>query len=588
MFALASRPILRGGRSVLALRDILDDGREGATLAMSRRGRVGRIAVTALVGGLLAFHFGAKPALLWGAVNLVLEAWLVYLQLTFKPRETGRTARLIRLSPTVAFTAAWSVMACLSAIHGPIAMKFAAMVILFGMMVEGMKYATLSWSAMLVILPGPFIALAMAPLLGPKFSVWDKAVALTVLAGVAGYMADAVRLMRGSARALERAQAEAQEANRAKSEFLAMMSHELRTPMNGVLGLAHALRGTELDARQTQYLESIEQSGHGLMTILNDILDLSKVEAGKLELDVAPFDIRRSLAQILLVWRETALLKDVELAVEVDPAVPAWLAGDDVRVRQIMRNLVSNALKFTDAGRVLVRVAPAGEGIALSVSDTGLGMDAEQTARLFTPFVQGDRTIARRFGGTGLGLAICRQLVETMGGEIGAESTPGRGSTFTARLPLAAAPAPGEAMDADEALDLTGARVLVVDDNAINQTVARAILEAAGAAVATVSDGHTALARLRIEDFDVVLMDVHMPGMDGVEAVRRIRAGQGGRIDLPVVALTADAMAGDAERLLVQGFDDAHPKPIRPAGLLATVAGLRGATFVRPHEVAAE
>jgi signal transduction histidine kinase len=561
----------------LALRDILDDGREGATLTMSRRGRVGRIAVTVLVGGLLAFHFGAKPALLWGAINLVLEAWLVYLQLTFKPRETGRTAYLARLSPTVAFTVVWSVMACLSAIHGPIAMKFAAMVILFGMMVEGMKYATLSWSAMLVILPGPFIALAMAPLLGAKFSFWDKAVALTVLAGVAGYMADAVRLMRGSARALERAQAEAQEANRAKSEFLAMMSHELRTPMNGVLGLAHALRGTELDARQTQYLESIEQSGHGLMTILNDILDLSKVEAGKLELDVAPFDIRRSLAQILLVWRETALLKGVELAIEVDPAVPAWLAGDDVRVRQIMRNLVSNALKFTDAGRVLVRVAPEGDGVALSVSDTGVGMDAEQTARLFTPFVQGDRTIARRFGGTGLGLAICRQLVATMGGEIGVESALGQGSTFTARLPLAAAPAPEEAMDADEALDLTGARVLVVDDNVINQTVARAILEAAGAAVATVGDGHTALARLRIEDFDVVLMDVHMPGMDGVEAVRRIRSGQGGRIDLPVVALTADAMAGDAERLLAQGFDDAHPKPIQPAGLLATVAGLRGA-----------
>lgn len=559
----------------MALRDILDDGQEGATLTMSRRSRVARIAVTALVGGLLAFHFGARPALLWGAVNLALEAWLIYLQLTFKPRERGRTAYLIRLSPTLAFTVAWSVMACLSAIHGSIAMKFAAMVILFGMMVEGMKYATLSWSAMLVILPGPFIALALAPLLGPKFSLWDKVVALTVLAGVAGYMADAVRLMRGSARALERAQVEAQEANRAKSEFLAMMSHELRTPMNGVLGLAYALRGTTLDPRQTQYLESIEQSGHGLMTILNDILDLSKVEAGKLELDVAPFDIRRSLAQILLVWRETALLKGVELAVEVDPATPAWLAGDDVRVRQILRNLVSNALKFTDAGRVLVRVAPDGVGIALSVSDTGVGMDAEQTVRLFTPFVQGDRTIARRFGGTGLGLAICRQLVETMGGEIGVESTPGQGSTFTARLPLTAASPPGQATDADAALDLTGARVLVVDDNAINQTVARAILEAAGAAVATVGDGHTALARLRIEDFDVVLMDVHMPGMDGVEAVRRIRSGQGGRIDLPVVALTADAMAGDAERLLAQGFDDAHPKPIRPAGLLATVAGMR-------------
>nr|WP_233586499.1 ATP-binding protein [Caulobacter sp. 602-1] len=351
--------------------------------------------------------------------------------------------------------------------------------------------------------------------------------------------------------------------------------------MNGVLGMAHALRATDLDARQGGYLEMIEQSGHGLMTILNDILDLSKVEAGKLALDVAPFDIRKSVSQIRLVWRETALLKGVELAVEIDPATPTWLAGDDIRVRQILRNLISNALKFTDAGRVVIRVAPcgreAGEGITLSVSDTGVGMDAAQVDQLFTPFVQGDRTITRRFGGTGLGLAICRRLAEQMGGEIGVESTPGQGSTFTARLPLAAATAPDDVLDGDVAADLTGARVLVVDDNTINQTVARAILEAAGVQVATAASGHTALARLRVEDFDVVLMDVHMPVMDGVEAVRRIRAGEGGRIDLPVVALTADAMVGDAERLMAQGFDDAHPKPIQPAGLLMTVARLRGA-----------
>jgi signal transduction histidine kinase/ActR/RegA family two-component response regulator len=460
-------------------------------------------------------------------------------------------------------------------------MKFAAVIILFGMVVEGLKYATVSWAAMLAILPGPFGALTLIALLAKRFTVWDKAVVLVTIAGLIGYAIDAVRVMRKSAQALERAEIEALEASRAKSDFLAMMSHELRTPMNGMLGLAHALRGTNLDARQMDYLDTIEQSGHGLMTILNDILDLSKVEAGKLVLDVAPFDIRKSVSQIRLVWRETALLKGVELAVEIDPATPAWLAGDDARVRQILRNLISNALKFTDAGRVVIRVAPngpgEGDGIALSVSDTGVGMDAAQVAQLFTPFVQGDRTTARRFGGTGLGLAICRRLAEQMGGEIGVESTLGEGSIFTARLPLPAAAAPEDASDNAAAADLTGARVLVVDDNAINQTVARAILEAAGVLVATAADGHTALARLRVEDFDVVLMDVHMPVMDGVETVRRIRAGEGGRVDLPVVALTADAMVGDAERLLAQGFDDAHPKPIQPAGLLMTVARMRGA-----------
>lgn len=558
----------------MGLRDILEDGQEGATLVMSQRSRVARLSVTALVGALLAFNFGSKPALLWGGVHMVLEGWLVYLQLTFKPSETGRTALLKRLGPPAAFTAAWSIMACWAALNGPMSMRFAALIILFGIIVEGLKYATVSWSTMLAFLPAPIVALILAPLLAPKFTVWDKVVALATLAGLLGYVFDAVRVMRGSAKALEKAEAEALDASRAKSAFLAMMSHELRTPMNGILGLAYALRGAKLDARQAEYLEMIEQSGHGLMTILNDILDLSKVEAGKLELEIAPFDIRKLAGQIRLVWSETARLKGVDLVLDIDPATPAWLSGDAARVRQVLMNLVSNALKFTESGCVTVSIAPLGEGVALSVSDTGVGMSEEQQARLFTPFAQGDRTIARRFGGTGLGLAICRQLVDMMGGEIGVESAAGQGSTFTARLALPQSAAANDAADAGETLDLTGARVLVVDDNAINQTVARAILEAAGAVVATADDGHTALARLRIEDFDIVLMDVHMPGMDGSEAVRRIRAGEGGRADLPVVALTADAMAGDAERLLAKGFDAAHPKPIHPAGLLMTVAAL--------------
>ena len=543
-------------------------------LLMSRRGRLARIGVTLLATGLLAFYFGPQQALAWVLANLFLEAWLVYLQLSFEP---GRPPRhpLLRLGPPAAFTTVWSVMACLVAINGPTSMKFAALLVLFGLMVEAMKYAAISRAAMLAILPGPFLALTLAPLLGTKFNTWDKTIALVAIAGLAGYMADAVRLMRGAAKALEKAEADALEASRAKSAFLAMMSHELRTPMNGVLGMAHALRGAGLDKRQSEYLEMIEQSGHGLLTILNDILDLSKVEAGKLELEVAPFDIRKSAAQILLVWSETAKLKGVDLVLEVDPDTPAWLAGDDARVRQILRNLVSNGLKFTETGRVSVHIVAIPGGILLAVHDTGVGMSPEQCSRLFTPFSQGDRSTARRFGGTGLGLAICRQLAEMMGGAIGVESTPGEGSTFTVRLVLPTAAAPGENAEDAPSLDLAGARVLVVDDNRVNQMVARAILEAGGASVATVDDGHTALARLRGEDFDVVLMDVHMPVMDGIEAVRRIRAGEGGRIDMPVVALTADAMIGDAERLLAQGFDDAHPKPIQPAGLLATVAGLR-------------
>ena len=468
----------------MGLRDILDDGLEGATLNMSRRSRVARLVVTALVGGLLASNFGSKPVLLWGAVNLVLEGWLVYLQLTFKPCETGRTNLFTRLGPPAAFAAAWSVMACWSALHGPMAMRFAAVIILFGLVVEALKYATVSWSAMLAIMPGPFIALILVPLIAPRFTVWDKVMVLVTLAGLIGYAADAVRLMRGSAKALEKAQAEAQEASRAKSAFVAMMSHELRTPMNGVLGLAHALGATKLDARQADYLDMIIQSGDGLMTILNDILDLSKIEAGKLELENAPFDVRQLTGQIQQAWSDTARLKGLELALSVAPETPAWLAGDALRVRQILLNLVSNALKFTETGRVEIHAAPGpAGGLTLSVSDTGVGLTEDQLAHLFTPFTQGDRSTARRFGGTGLGLAICRQLAELMGGEITVVSAPSAGSTFRVWLALPEAKAAPRRDIQAPSFDVDGARVLVVDDNAVNLTVARAILEAAGVVV---------------------------------------------------------------------------------------------------------
>ena len=558
----------------MGLREFLEDGRQGATLTMSRRGRGARAVVGGLAAGLLWAQFGWVPALAWVAVNVVLEGWLAYLEATFKSRDNGPAGLLRRFGTPAAFSLAWSVMAGLCWAHGSPAMRFTALVVLFGLVVEAIRYGAISRPAMMVIAPPPFIALIAAPLLDGHFKGWEFGVVLLTVGGLLFYMLDTTRQLRANGLALERAEIAALEASEAKSAFLAMMSHELRTPMNGVLGLAHALRGARLDQRQARYLEMIEQSGHGLMTILNDILDLSKIEAGKLDLEVAPLDLRDLADQVGLVWSETAREKGLDLILEVDPATPAWVAGDVARVRQILLNLVSNALKFTEAGAVTVRVGPEAGGVVLAVTDTGVGLTDEQRARLFSPFVQGDRSTARRFGGTGLGLAICRHLAELMGGEVMVESALGRGSTFTVRLPLAAAEAPSvEAVReaADSEPSLAGVRVLVVDDNAVNQVVARAILEAAGVSVATVDDGGAALASLRAEPFDLVLMDVHMPVMDGVEAVRRIRAGEGGRVDLPVVALTADAMVGDAERLLAQGFDDAHPKPIRPAGLLATV-----------------
>ena len=558
------------------LRDFLDDGREGSTLTMSRRSRGIRLLIATMVGGLLAFNFGWKAALAWVAVNLALEAWLAGLNAWFKLSETGRTPWLIRLCPGAAFSTTWSTMAALCWIHGSPPMKFAALIILFGLLIEGLKYSSVSQSAMLALIPPPMIALTVASMGFGGFGALGKVMILITLTGLTAYVLDAMRLVRANALALEKAQSEAQEANRAKSAFLAMMSHELRTPMNGVLGMAHALGSTQLDARQADYVETIVQSGDGLMAILNDILDLSKIEARKLELEIAPFDIRALGRQLQRVWSETARSKGLGLALEVDPETPPWLAGDPARVRQILLNLMSNALKFTQEGRVELRIGPhAAGGVEITVSDTGAGMTPEQQAKLFTPFVQGDATIARRFGGTGLGLSICRELAGMMGGSITVDSRLGEGSTFTVVLALATTQAPTPEAAPAAKPDLAGTRVLVVDDNVANQAVARAVLETAGVLVVTASDGREALARLRAEDFDLVLMDVHMPVMDGIEALRRVRSGEGGRIDVPVMALTADAMSGEAERLVGLGFDDAQPKPIQPAGLLRAIARRR-------------
>jgi signal transduction histidine kinase/ActR/RegA family two-component response regulator len=573
------------GRRV-RLRDFLDDGRDGDSLAMSRRGRNGRLIAMVVMAGFLAAIFGPPSALAWVATNLGLELWLVRLQHDLDARAGKPRLLSAKLAPALAFSSVWSVSAWLAWSLGPPVMKFAALLTLLGLIVESLKYAALSRSATVSLLPPPVLALSAMPFSVGK-PLWMEILASSLaLLGLGGYLVDAARLLRANTLALEQAQIEAQEASRAKSAFLAMMSHELRTPMNGVLGMAHALGSTRLDARQADYLETIVESGDGLMAILNDILDLSKIEAGKLELEAAPFEIRALGRQLQRVWGETARAKGLALSLQIAPDTPRWLSGDPIRVRQILLNLVSNALKFTQQGRVAVAIAPdAAGGVRITVADTGIGMTPEQQAKLFTPFVQGDRSIARRFGGTGLGLSICRELAEMMGGRIGVVSRPGEGSTFTVVLGLATAEAPASEAAPDVAPDVAGARVLVVDDNLANQAVARAILEAVGVLVATAGDGREALARLRVEDFDVVLMDVHMPVMDGVEALRRLRNGEGGRRDVPVLALTADAMSGEVERLIGLGFDDAHPKPIQPAGLIQAIAWRRAPALAKPAPV---
>ena len=556
----------------MGFRQDADEGLPGVSLEMSARGRILRVVAAACIAGVLGLNFGAFAAVGWVAVTGALECALALRHRSFQAGRAWAVTGLGRVLPTLGFSIAWSVLGASAWTFGSDGMKAFGLIILFGVMVESLKYGAASRYAFLLFAPTPIAVTVVILGVFGGFKGAELLAVAVVLAALVAYVFDTARILRDNARALEEARAEALAANEAKSAFLAMMSHELRTPLNGVLGMAGALAATDLDRRQSEYLDMIVQSGDGLLTILNDILDISKIEAGKLELETVPFDLHKLGGQLHLLWSETARMKGLDWRLDLDASAPTWVEGDPIRVRQILQNLISNALKFTETGSVVMRIAaPADGGVEMSVADTGLGMTAEQTARLFQAFTQAETSTARRYGGTGLGLSICRRLAELMDGEIQVESRPGEGSTFRVRLPLRTAAAP-RAEREQQTVSLEGRRVLVVDDNPVNLRVAQTVLEAGGADVAVSGDGVDALERLAAEPFDVVLMDVRMPVMDGTEALSRIRRGEAGPADTPVVALTADALDQESERLLALGFDAVHAKPIQPAALLQTVA----------------
>jgi signal transduction histidine kinase/DNA-binding response OmpR family regulator len=360
---------------------------------------------------------------------------------------------------------------------------------------------------------------------------------------------------------------------RSKSEFLATMSHEVRTPMNGVLGIAELLLDTRLDPEQRDYVEIIVRSGHALLDISNDILELSKIEAGKLELEAVAFDPRQAINDVVALSAPRASVKGLVLDADIRPEVPTDVIGDPGRLRQVISNLVSNSLKFTVTGSVHIelRVAERTDDavvLAFAVTDTGIGMTSEQQAKLFRLYAQAEASTTRRFGGTGLGLAICLRLVELMGGAFTVSSAPGEGSTFafTLRCKLAA-PGAARAEVARVRLDqrFTG-RVLLVEDNEVNRKVARAILSGFGLQVLEAENGALAVAALHAERVDLVLMDMHMPVMDGLEATRKIRAAEAcgelhGR--RTIVALTANVLREAVDACREAGMDDFLPKPFQ-------------------------
>jgi len=376
---------------------------------------------------------------------------------------------------------------------------------------------------------------------------------------------------------------QAVEASNMKSAFLANVSHEIRTPMNGVLGMTELLLDMGLTEPQRECAEQVTRSGEQMLSLINDILDISKIETGHLELELADFDLDETVKETCSVAGALARSKGLRLDLEIDPTVPRRVRGDGRRLGQILLNLVSNAVKFTPTGAITVRVGAkperqASTAIRVEVADTGIGIDPANLGRMFEPFTQADVSTTRQYGGTGLGLAIARELVELMGGTIGAESAPGRGSTFwfevvlTAALASATLPAPSAETNVGSGpVWLSSPLVLVAEDSQINQIVAARSLERCGCRVEVVGDGRQALAALQARSYDAVLMDCQMPDMDGYQATAELRRREAGGRRTPVIAMTAHAMDGDRQRCLDAGMDDYVSKPMRHTALVAAL-----------------
>jgi len=574
-----------------------------------------RLGVTLGAAAFLAIAARWPPALAWAACAIPLE---ISLQALIRPiAEGGRASGLrgwasviLRMLLTYAWVAGGMILWSEGGPAGQVcAMGLFAALLLY--LVARRDRSTALSIAALPALAAPLIT----AILFPAAFASEAAILMisALMGGLGGFclvrdLAETGKLpglriaaaaLRGSAptrwagegedlslESLMEAKRQAEAASQAKSAFLATMSHEIRTPLNGVLGMTQALAADPtLTQSQRARLQTIRESGEALLSILNDILDLSKIEAGKLELESIAFDIEEILQNAQASFKTLAAQKGLKLKLSIEPAAKGFYLGDPMRVRQVLFNLISNAVKFTEEGEVRLTVARGERGaLRLGVADTGVGIAADQLERIFGKFEQADASSTRRYGGTGLGLAICRELCALMGGTIEAESEPGQGTRFVITLPLPQAEAPAQAAAPEAepaAVEEDGAeageiRILAAEDNPTNQLVLKALLAQVGIEPVVVDNGALAVEAWLENDFDLILMDIQMPQMDGMEATRAIRSEEHktGRRRTPIVALTANAMAHQVAEYEGAGMDAHVPKPIDIAALFATIESL--------------
>lgn len=555
-----------------------------ARAAASRRANTYlRLTAALAIAILLQIYIRAAWGWAWALAYTLchaLELWLKHPAAIGAPQPAWRR-RLAFVSPFVTSAAFGALSLPLFASHIRFAPTLGGMLLagaLLNVVVvnAGSRSSTLMAATphALYLLVAPLIAKAANPGANLADVLWFGALLMIVSVTVASRTLGAALQAEADAKAeAEQRRHEAEEAVAAKSAFVAMISHELRTPISAILAGAARLHSEVPDAGSKVHAQLIADAGGMMRALLNDLLDFSRLEAGRMSVEQSAFNLRQALSDTLRLWRPEIAGKGLKLRVTGAATLPRWVSGDVTRLKQVLNNLLSNAVKFTDRGQITVVLSaePSPDRVALSIEviDTGPGIPDAALPRLFTPFDQLNAAIVRQHGGSGLGLTISRQLARLMGGDLTAASAPGRGARFTLTVVLETAEPPRAR---DDARSITGLRVLVVDDHVVNRRAIELILQPFGVDATLAESGEEALALLGAEVFDAVLMDVYMPGMDGREATRILRAGVGPNRDTPVIAVTASATIKDWEACVAAGMSGRVAKPIDPTELFETLA----------------